>query len=176
MLATWFSLAKSTLVASPDPGVLSPSTITPTGFERAQIHLGMSCSASILTSSRALGVSCASSNAGTLAKAARRVCPISSLSSSFASESAFAFPKVSSPTFIPKSRSVKRAFSFRFLFTSSIWERKSSPRLPPISVAWARTPASPSYLFIQAAAVFSPTPGTPGRLSAFSPTKAAISG
>ena len=40
----------------------------------------------------------------------------------------------------------------------------------------AKMPSSPPYVVISLAAVFSPTPGTPGRLSLGSPRSAAYSG
>ena len=44
------------------------------------------------------------------------------------------------------------------------------------SSTWAKIPSSPPYVLISLAAVFSPTPGTPGRLSLGSPRRAAYSG
>ena len=66
-------------------------------------------------------------------------------------------------------------FNRRFRLTSSMCSRKASPTLPPIESRFARMPSKPPYWLIHLAAVFGPTPGTPGRLSAVSPTSAARS-
>ena len=76
----------------------------------------------------------------------------------------------------PRSRSSTRRLSLRLRRTSSAWSRRACPRLPPTSSARASRLSSPSKRAIHCAAVFGPTPGTPGRLSLASPTRAATSG
>ena len=75
-----------------------------------------------------------------------------------------------------RSRSQTRALSRRLRITSPRCSRSASPFLPVISSAWAMTLSRPSYWLIHLAAKPWPTPGTPGRLSEVSPTRAASSG
>ena len=66
--------------------------------------------------------------------------------------------------------------SVRFIFTCSMRSRKFWPATPLISSAWATSSSSEPYWRIHLVAVFSPTFGTPGRLSDGSPRSAAKSG
>lgn len=59
--------------------------------------------------------------------------------------------------------------------TWSRWVRRDSPALPLISCTCSTMPARSPYAVIHLAAVLGPTPGTPGRLSEVSPTRAARS-
>ena len=61
-----------------------------------------------------------------------------------------------------RSRSQTSALSRRLRITSSRCSRRLSPALPLISSAWSTTLSRPSYRVIHFAAVFGPTPGTPG--------------
>ena len=76
----------------------------------------------------------------------------------------------------PRSRSSTSRLSCLFRLTSATCSRNACPRFPPILSAFSKTPSRPSYLLIHPAAVFGPTPGTPGRWSALSPTNAARCG
>ena len=75
-----------------------------------------------------------------------------------------------------RSRSQTSALSCRLRMTSPRCARRFSPALPVIWSAWVTTLSRPSYCWSHLAAVFGPTPGTPGRLSESSPTSAASSG
>ncbi len=61
-------------------------------------------------------------------------------------------------------------------FTDSRWSRKFCPALPLTSSARSTSSANDPNWLIHFAAVFSPTPGMPGRLSDGSPRSAAKSG
>ncbi len=63
----------------------------------------------------------------------------------------------------------------RLRSTPSRWARTFSPALPLIWSTLATRPSRSPYCPIHFAAVLGPTPGTPGRLSLFSPTSAARS-
>ncbi len=64
----------------------------------------------------------------------------------------------------------------RLSFTASRWSRKFCPALPLTSSARSTSSAKEPNWLIHFAAVFSPTPGMPGRLSEGSPRRAAKSG
>ncbi len=64
----------------------------------------------------------------------------------------------------------------RLSFTASRWSRKFCPALPLTSSARATSSSNEPNWLIHFAAVFSPTPGMPGRLSDGSPRSAAKSG
>jgi hypothetical protein len=70
----------------------------------------------------------------------------------------------------------RRTISWWFLRTRSSLAASDSRSFGVCSSTWAKMPSSPPYLAISLAAVFSPTPGTPGRLSLGSPRIAAYSG
>ena len=85
-------------------------------------------------------------------------------------------PKVRSAMSTPRSRSRTKAFTLRLSLICSMLSRSASPFLPLISSACSITPSKPPYWLIHLAAKPSPTPGTPGMLSAVSPRNAARSG
>ncbi|MPM95151.1 hypothetical protein SDC9_142302 [bioreactor metagenome] len=84
----------------------------------------------------------------------------------------------SSRSVSPRSsvRSLTRRFRCRLRRTSSMCSLKDAPALPGTWSARASRFSSPLKLASHFAAVFTPTPGTPGRLSLVSPTRAASSG
>ena len=63
-----------------------------------------------------------------------------------------------------------------FLRTRASDAARDSRSFGVCSSTCSKIPSSPPYLTISLAAVFSPTPGTPGRLSLGSPRSAAYSG
>ena len=63
-----------------------------------------------------------------------------------------------------------------FLRTRSSCSASDARSFGVCSSTWAKMPSSPPYVWISLAAVFSPTPGMPGRLSLGSPRIAAYSG
>ena len=67
----------------------------------------------------------------------------------------------------PAGRATSRtsSVSSRLVSTDDKLARSASPTLPRTSSTWSTRPASDPYSRIHLAAVFSPTPGMPGRLS-----------
>ena len=70
----------------------------------------------------------------------------------------------------------RRIITWWFLRTRSSCSASEARSFGVCSSTWSKTPSSPPYIVISLAAVFSPTPGTPGRLSLGSPRSAAYSG
>ena len=85
-------------------------------------------------------------------------------------------PNVRSSISTPRSTSRTSALTLRLSLTWSILARSDSPFLPPISSACSQMPSREPNWLIHLAAKPSPTPGTPGILSAVSPRSAARSG
>ena len=81
-----------------------------------------------------------------------------------------------SPGTTGSSTSRSRRLSERFRRTSSMWSRRLLPTTPLMVSACARRSSSVPNCVSHLTAVFSPTFGTPGRLSLVSPTSAATSG
>ena len=81
-----------------------------------------------------------------------------------------------SSTVLGSSTSRTISVSRRFSLTASRWSRRFCPALPLTSSARSTSSANEPNWLIHFAAVFSPTPGMPGRLSDGSPRRAAKSG
>ncbi len=74
-----------------------------------------------------------------------------------------------------KSRSRSSRFNRWLRKALSTFSLRLSPTFPPISSRFSKMASNDPYSCIHLAAVFGPTPGTPGRLSLVSPTRAARS-
>ncbi len=81
-----------------------------------------------------------------------------------------------SAALLGSSTSLTISVRTRLSLTASRWSRKFCPALPLTSSARSTSSANDPNWVIHLAAVFSPTPGMPGRLSDGSPRRAAKSG
>ena len=77
------------------------------------------------------------------------------------------------PTATSSGTSPTNCVSCRLVITWPRWSRSAVPTLPGTSSTWATSSSSEPNCRIHFAAVFSPTPGIPGRLSDGSPRRAA---
>jgi hypothetical protein len=168
--------ASATACASPVPAPHEPWTWTPvtavacsSSQAASAVPLGRATTTSKPPSASGSGVDKLANN---LSRSTRNSRESKSLCTSSRSQGTAA----SSSTVSGSSRSHTSSFRRRFLITWSRWSRRLCPALPATWSTFATIPSRPSNWLIHFAAVFGPTPGTPGRLSLDSPTSAARSG
>ena len=160
------------LVASPWPGRPSPviNTATPSlSFSHSETLLSVTLT---LTSFSGSGMLPSIFGKASTTRS-RRLPPNSSSSKSSAMVALSTGRNAKSAGPTSKSISVIICVSVRFKRTCSMRSRRLLPTTPLISSAWPSRFSKSLYCRIHFSAVFSPTLGTPGRLSELSPRSAA---